>query len=413
MFFVQKVRINLTNDQQLLLDSQSRISNWLYNHYLAVSVRYYRIYNKRLTYNRINKNLSRYKDKKPFLKTVNNTVLKNTLRTLDKTFTKFFKEKKVGFPKFKSWKIKFRSLEYDANKGFKIINNNHIQINFGSIFNQDTGKNSIPNIVVKLTEPLEEGKPGQMTITKTKKKYYLCLRYEINEPELLDNDVVKALDLNQSNLFGMITTNGESVIMDKPAIAKYFDKQIAKVKSKRDLCKKGSRRYKYLNKVISRLYFKRREQIKMCLYTIANNLIKECGKIVVGDYSPFRTGIKNINHGVLAQGLVGQFRSILEWVCRKSGIAFEVVNEYRTSKECSQCGNVKKDLTLKDRLYECSECGLKIHRDINSAINILKKVLPRTGESYVVGSTVNWKWMSNHLSMESLQINRNVLFGTT
>ncbi|MBR5914800.1 MAG: transposase, partial [Selenomonadaceae bacterium] len=36
---------------------------------------------------------------------------------------------------------------------------------------------------------------------------------------------------------------------------------------------------------------------------------------------------------------------------------------------CSQCGKIKKELKLKDRIYRC-ECGLELDRDLNAAINL-------------------------------------------
>ncbi|EOU1220926.1 transposase, partial [Clostridium perfringens] len=36
---------------------------------------------------------------------------------------------------------------------------------------------------------------------------------------------------------------------------------------------------------------------------------------------------------------------------------------------CSQCGKVKKDLKLSDRIYKCN-CGLTIDRDLNASINL-------------------------------------------
>ena len=39
------------------------------------------------------------------------------------------------------------------------------------------------------------------------------------------------------------------------------------------------------------------------------------------------------------------------------------------------CGNIKKDLTLKDREYQCDSCGVKIDRDYNAPINILVEAL--------------------------------------
>ena len=43
---------------------------------------------------------------------------------------------------------------------------------------------------------------------------------------------------------------------------------------------------------------------------------------------------------------------------------------YPSSKACSCCKNIKKDLKLSDRTYICNECGLVIDRDKNASINL-------------------------------------------
>ena len=43
---------------------------------------------------------------------------------------------------------------------------------------------------------------------------------------------------------------------------------------------------------------------------------------------------------------------------------------YPSSKTCSCCGNVKQGLEMKDRVYECIECGLVLDRDYNASLNI-------------------------------------------
>jgi putative transposase len=43
---------------------------------------------------------------------------------------------------------------------------------------------------------------------------------------------------------------------------------------------------------------------------------------------------------------------------------------YPSSKTCSQCGTIHTELTLADRTYICSNCGLQIDRDLNAAINL-------------------------------------------
>ena len=61
-----------------------------------------------------------------------------------------------------------------------------------------------------------------------------------------------------------------------------------------------------------------------------------------------------------------------EW----AGIEFVQVSRfYPSSKICSYCGNVKKDLKLSDRTYICNMCGAVIDRDYNAAINLSRYVI--------------------------------------
>ncbi|MDR3343274.1 MAG: transposase [Treponema sp.] len=50
-----------------------------------------------------------------------------------------------------------------------------------------------------------------------------------------------------------------------------------------------------------------------------------------------------------------------------------------SSKTCSSCGHGKHDVTLKDRIYVCPDCGLEIDRDLNGAINISRWATPVPG----------------------------------
>jgi len=50
---------------------------------------------------------------------------------------------------------------------------------------------------------------------------------------------------------------------------------------------------------------------------------------------------------------------------------YDKINKwFPSSKTCSNCNNIKQDLQLFDRVYECSYCGLVINRDYNAALNI-------------------------------------------
>ncbi len=69
----------------------------------------------------------------------------------------------------------------------------------------------------------------------------------------------------------------------------------------------------------------------------------------------------------------------LEYKAKHNGKFFIKVNPQYTSKTCSVCGNIKKNLMFKDRVYLCEKCGNTLHRDINAANNILKRGLKSFG----------------------------------
>lgn len=66
-----------------------------------------------------------------------------------------------------------------------------------------------------------------------------------------------------------------------------------------------------------------------------------------------------------------EFRTKLATKSKQNNIELRVVDRfYPSSKTCSGCGSIKKDLKLKDRVYKCS-CGLIIDRDLNASINLV------------------------------------------
>ena len=78
---------------------------------------------------------------------------------------------------------------------------------------------------------------------------------------------------------------------------------------------------------------------------------------------------RHLSKAVQNQGFF-EFRKQLEHKCRDKGIQLIVADRfYPSSKLCSCCGNIKKDLKLSDRVYRC-ECGNMIDRDFQASINL-------------------------------------------
>ena len=66
-----------------------------------------------------------------------------------------------------------------------------------------------------------------------------------------------------------------------------------------------------------------------------------------------------------------QFRATMENYAKRMGISVKYADRfYPSSKQCSNCGHLKTDLRLSDRVYRCSQCGLEIDRDYNAALNL-------------------------------------------
>jgi IS605 OrfB family transposase len=66
-----------------------------------------------------------------------------------------------------------------------------------------------------------------------------------------------------------------------------------------------------------------------------------------------------------------KFLQKLKYKCSETNTKLIIKPEYYTSKTCSNCGNIKHNLTLKDRVYNCSCCKISIDRDFNGARNIM------------------------------------------
>ena len=73
----------------------------------------------------------------------------------------------------------------------------------------------------------------------------------------------------------------------------------------------------------------------------------------------------------IAQQKFFEFRTKLLVKCNEYGIELRIVDRfYPSSKTCHNCGSIKSDLKLSDRIYHCDECGYTEDRDYNASLNL-------------------------------------------
>lgn len=83
----------------------------------------------------------------------------------------------------------------------------------------------------------------------------------------------------------------------------------------------------------------------------------------------------------IADASWSEFFRMLEYKCEWEGVHLLSCGRFEpSSKMCSACGRIQKDMPLSVRSWKCPECGKRHDRDVNAAVNIL---------NFAVASTVN------------------------
>ncbi|SHH31719.1 RNA-guided endonuclease InsQ/TnpB family protein, partial [Tepidibacter thalassicus] len=126
-----------------------------------------------------------------------------------------------------------------------------------------------------------------------------------------------------------------------------------------------------LEKKIKKLHSKFKNIRLNHIHQATSKMVKTKPKRVVMETLNVEGMMKNkhLSKAIQEQGF-NIFINQMRYKCEKYGIDFiQVPIFYPSSKTCSNCGEIKKDLKLSDRLYKCS-CGFICDRDKNSAYNL-------------------------------------------
>lgn len=353
-----KFRIYPSKAQQTILWSHANKLNFLYNYFL----------NQRKTaYEKDKTTITRYDQQKELvvmkksdvsLKEIHSQVLQQVPLRLSETYDSFFKRYKhgQGFPKFRSCK-KFFGITYPQS-GYIISDNFFKTKAYGKI------KISMHRKI--------HGNVKQVKITCDGNNWYLCIVTDYMQCSQNPTDMV-GCDVGITNIAAL--SNRE--VIKNATHAKYFDKKINALKSKRDSSTiKGSRRNKFFTKVIKRLYGAKERKIKDFLHKVSKTLSSKYDTIVLEDLNLKAMSEKNITglNRELRNSKIALFIQYLQY--KTKNVVF--VNPMNTSKTCNNCGKLHS-MGLSHRTMQC-ECGYIEDRDVNAAKNILC-----LGQAYING----------------------------
>jgi putative transposase len=353
-----KFRLEPNNQQKVLINKTLGCCRFIYNQMLS---------EKQLKHKNSDKSkLKTEKDYKidfEWLKEVDSIALQQSRLDLKTAYDNFFRKLKAGQPT----NLKFKS-KHNPKNSYRTINvNNSIRV--------EDNKIKLPKLgFVKFKKSREVlGNIKSVTISKNVLgKYYISVlcETEIQKLPVSDNNI--GIDLGLKEF--CITSNKDFV--SNPKFLRKSELKLKRAQRKLSLRKKGSNRRFRQQKKIFKLHEKIRNQRLDFLHKLSTKLVNENQVICLEDLS-----VSNMvkNHK-LAKSISdvswSKFVELLKYKCNWYGRELVQVDKFfPSSKMCSNCGNIKKDLTLKDREYVCSFCGLVIDRDYNSALNILREGL--------------------------------------
>ena len=350
-----KFRIYPNSLQEELLAKTFGCVRFIYNKMLSDKIEHYKQTGKMLS-----NTPAQYKGQFEFLREVDSLALSNAQLQLQTAYRNFFRDKSIGFPKFKSKKYSRQS--YSTN----LVNGN-IKIADGKIRLPKVGA-----IRIKLHREIPE-KHTIKSITVSKEstgKYFVSIltEYEVVElAEALDKE--KSLGLDYSSPFFYVDSNGNT--SDMPHFYRDAETKLAREQRKLSKMTKGSNNYNKQKRKVALAY----ERVRNC----RNDFQHKESKRLADAYDYIC--VEDINYKAMAQGLhlakatndnaFGQFRTYLAYKMQNQGKMLITIDKwYPSSKTCKNCGYVNDKLSIADREWTCPVCGSILDRDCNAAINI-------------------------------------------
>jgi putative transposase len=356
-----KYRLYPTKQQQRLLDAQLEECSWLYNYLLA---------ERRDAWEQRQESVRPYdqqaalpalKATRPSLAGIHSQVLQNVAVRIDLAFQAFFRRVRAGetpgYPRFRG-KGRYDSLTFpQVPVGCRLVAEE-----------QRVRVANVGQVKILLHRPIE-GTPKTATVTRSSTgKWYVCFSCECPEPSPLPaTGWPVGIDVGLKT-FATLSSGAE---IANPRFFRAEEHALAKAQRRLSSEEKGTPQRAKRRKIVARVYERIRWRRGDFAHQHSRRIVNAFDLIAVENLS-----INRMTHNhCLAKSIHdvawSQFASLLTYKAAWAGRKVVAVNPAYTGQDCSQCGHRKTDLTLADRTYTCSCCGMVLDRDLNASLNIL------------------------------------------
>ena len=306
---------------------------------------------------------AQYKKDYPYLKEVDSLALANVQMHLQTAYANFFRDKRAGFPKFKSAKTSRKTYTTNNQNATIALLDNAIKL-------PKVGR--VKAVIHK--KPNSDWKLKSATISQDADgKFYVSVLFtyeeDIQKIEQIDN--VIGLDYKSDGLY----TDSNGQVCGSPKYYRKSQKKLAKLQRQLSRKQKGSNNRNKARIKVARLQKHTSNQRLDFLHKKSTEIANLYDVVCVETLDMKSMSNKGFGNGkaTLDNGY-GLFLNLLEYKLKDRGKYFIKVDKwYPSSQICCKCGS-KHKLLLSDRVYKCG-CGNVIDRDYNAAINILNEGL--------------------------------------
>jgi putative transposase len=373
MQLTRKIRVYPTIEQEKVLWALSEKCRLIYNFALAERKEAY-LKGEKINYRIQQNGLVLTKKTYPEYSIVYSKVLQMTLNQLDSDYCSFFALRRNGDstaqpPNFKRRKH-FTTMIYNQS-GFKVER--------GCVKLSHNHPSGAP-LCFAIPESFAFDKVYQVSVFHDEKdKFYVSVVYEQSEKAYVDNGLYQAFDLGITK-HTAVNMHGKFVEFRNPRFDEYWNPIVDALLSRRDHCKKHSRRWKHLHNQWKKCKRKCRRQNRDWMHKLSRRIVEntKANTIVVGDLnvkgmaqSPKASA--GLNRSTQNNGFLGCFVRFLTYKAQLEGKRAIGIDEANTSKRCYSCGK-EYSMPLWVRVMRC-DCGNVLDRDKNSSVNVMLRFL--------------------------------------
>ena len=379
MYKGYKIRIYPTKDQIKSLNKHIGHCRFIWNYMLETQIKRFENKEPRLKQFEMNNLITSLKKELPWLCEVSIHSLQNICKDLDTAYDRLFRGVSKR-PKFKSKRKAKLSFPVTCDKHMFYFKDGLVKI---PVVGKLKYKADYPNLDLEKVKAFRN-----VRISFVNSKWILSFSIEYENQVLKEENKHGSLgiDLGVGRLAVVAYegTKREYININKTKTVRNLNRKLTHIqkvlsrkyeaakKDGKDPKEKSNQILKYealLKRIYHRLACIRLNQRQQITREIVN-LHPE--RIVVEDLNV--KGMMKNRHLAKAIGEMGfyDFINILSYKCEELGIELVKAGRfYPSSKTCSHCGYIHKDLKLSDRIFICPDCGFVIDRDYNAAINLM------------------------------------------